>query len=142
MKRHLLIVDDSPVIRVLLAEVLAGDYYVATAGDGLGALELLLAGEPCDAVILDLSMPRMDGIELLRRLRALPAFAHLPVIVVSGHYESVERMAAIEAGASDFLTKPFNPVELQLRLRRLLPADHEGGLAQVVKLRRARALAS
>ncbi len=145
MNKQLLIVDDSAVIRTLLSEVLIEDYDVITAADGIEALEHLLKAEPVDAIILDLSMPRMGGVELLQRLRAMAAFVSLPVIVVSGHYESLERIAAIEAGASDFMTKPFNPLELKLRLKRLLPAERQSvrqsGFAQVVKMMRPRAAA-
>ena len=143
MKKHLLIVDDSPVMRTLLSEVLRETYDVATASDGIEALEHLLKAEPVDAMILDLSMPRMGGVELLGRIRQMAAFVQLPVVVVSGHYESLERISAIEAGANDFMTKPFNPLELKLRLSRLLPAERksvrQSGFAQVVKLMRDRA---
>lgn len=143
MKKHLLIVDDSAVMRTLLSEVLYDTYDVATAANGVEALEHLLKAEPVDAMILDLSMPRMGGVELLGRIRAMAAFVQLPVIVVSGHYESLERIAAIEAGANDFITKPFNPLELKLRIKRLLPAERksvrQSGFAQVVKLMRHRA---
>ena len=150
MKQHLLIVDDSAVMRSLLTEVLRDDYAVTTAADGVEALERLLKAEPADAIVLDLSMPRMGGVEFLGRLRGMAAFAHLPVVVLSGHYESPERISAIEAGADDFMTKPFNPLELKLRLARLLsraqpeaqpwarPAPRHTGLAQVVQLARAR----
>ncbi len=147
MKPHLLIVDDSAVMRTLLAEVLHGSYDVATAADGVEALEYLLKGESVDAVVLDLSMPRMGGVELLRRLRGMAAFANLPVVVVSAHFESSERIGAIAAGANDFLTKPFNPLELNMRLQRLLPSvqpqrapgsREKAGFAKVFRLVHAR----
>ena len=144
MKKHLLIVDDSPVMRTLLSEVLRDDYAVSTASDGVEALEHLLTAEPVDAMVLDLSMPRMGGVELLGRIRQMAAFLQLPVVVVSGHYESLERISAIEAGANDFMTKPFNPLELKLRLSRLLPKERRSvrqtGFAQVIKLMRSRAV--
>ena len=140
MNKRLLIVDDSPVMRRLLTEVLGDDYAVVTAADGLEALEYLLKAEPVDAVVLDLSMPRMGGVELLRRVRSMAAFVQLPVLVLSGHYESLARISAIEAGANDFMTKPFNPLELKLRLARLLPAERksvrQSGFAKVVELMR------
>ncbi len=150
MKKHILIVDDSAVMRVLLSEVLYGEYDVSTAADGVEALERLLKGVPVDAIVLDLNMPRMGGAVLLGRIRQMAAFAQVPVIVVSAHFESRERIAALDAGASDFLTKPFNPLELRLRLRRLLleqlrqPATRvpaRTGLAKVIHLVRARAAA-
>lgn len=140
MKKQLLVVDDSAVMRKLLSEVLRHDYEITTASDGVEALEYLLRAEPIDAILLDLTMPRMGGVELLTRLRAMAAFVQLPVLVLSGHYESLGRIAAIEAGASDFMTKPFNPLELKLRLSRLLPSERksvrQSGFAQVVKMLR------
>ena len=129
-------------MRRLLTEVLRPDYAVQTAADGIEALEYLLRAEPVDAMVLDLSMPRMGGVDLLKRIRAMAAFVQLPVLVLSGHYESLARIAAIEAGASDFMTKPFNPLELKLRLSRLLPSERQSvrqsGFAQVVKMMRRR----
>ena len=146
MNKQLLIVDDSNTMRTLLTEVLREEYGVVTASDGAEALEYLLKAEPVDAIILDLSMSHMGGVELLQRIRGMAAFVQLPVIVVSGHYESLERIAAIEAGADDFMTKPFNPLELKLRLKRLLPdgrmSVRQSGFAQVVKLMRSHASAS
>jgi len=142
MNKQVLIVDDSPVMRTLLTEVLRHDYTIKSTGDGIEALEFLLQAEPVDALILDLSMPRMGGVDLLKRVRSMAAFVSLPVLVLSGHYESLSRIAAIEAGANDFMTKPFNPLELKLRLSRLLPEERQSvqqsGYANVIKLMRDR----
>jgi DNA-binding response OmpR family regulator len=141
MSKRILIVDDSPVMRTLLTEVLAKEYGVKSTGDGLEALEYLLNDEPVDALILDLSMPQMGGVDLLKRIRSMAAFVSLPVLVLSGHYESLNRIAAIEAGANDFMTKPFNPLELKLRLSRLLPAERQSveqsGFANRIKMMRS-----
>ncbi len=137
MNKQILIVDDSPVMRTLLTEVLRQDYTVKSTGDGIQALEFLLEDEPVDAIILDLSMPRLGGVDLLKRIRSMAAFVSTPVLVLSGHYESLSRIAAIEAGANDFMTKPFNPLELKLRLSRLLPQERQSvkqsGHATVIK---------
>lgn len=143
MNKKLLIVDDAPIMRKLLTEVLKADYSISTAADGIEALEFLLKEEPVDAMILDLSMPRMGGVDLLKRIRTMAAFVSLPVLVLSGHYESLSRIAAIEAGANDFMTKPFNPMELKLRLSRLLPTERQSiqqtGHATMVKMMRENA---
>ena len=143
MKKRILIVDDSQAMCHLLKRVLRDEYDVSIAHDGQEALAFLLKAEPVDALTLDLSMPRMGGVELLRRIRSMAAFLQLPVLVLSGHYESLSRIAAIEAGANDFMTKPFNPLELKLRLSRLLPQERdsvrESGHAQVVELLRQQA---
>jgi DNA-binding response OmpR family regulator len=142
MNKQILIVDDSPVMRTLLTEVLRQDYAVRSTGDGIQALEFLLEDEPVDAIILDLSMPRLGGVDLLKRIRSMAAFVSTPVLVLSGHYESLSRIAAIEAGANDFMTKPFNPLELKLRLSRLLPQERksvqQSGYANVIKEMRNR----
>ncbi len=142
MNKQVLIVDDSPIMRTLLTEVLRNDYTIKSTGDGIEALEFLLQAEPVDALILDLSMPGMGGVDLLKRVRSMAAFASLPVMVLSGHFESLTRMAALEAGASDFMTKPFNPLELKLRLSRLLPQENksekQSGYASVIKMMRNR----
>ena len=142
MNKQVLIVDDSPIMRTLLTEVLRNDYTIKSTGDGIEALEFLLQAEPVDALILDLSMPGMGGVDLLKRVRSMAAFASLPVMVLSGHFESLTRMAALEAGASDFMTKPFNPLELKLRLSRLLPqqnkSEKQSGYASVIKMMRNR----
>ena len=143
MNKQILIVDDSPVMRRLLGEILRNDYHVVVAADGVEAMHHLLHDEPFDAVILDLSMPRMGGVDLLKEIRSIGAFVQLPVLVLSGHYESLHRIAAIEAGASDFMTKPFNPLELKLRLQRLLPEERQtvrlSPFGQVVKSMRLQA---
>ena len=140
MKKRILIVDDSKAMCHLLKRVLRDEYEVSIAFDGQEALEFLLKAEPVDALTLDLSMPGMGGVELLRRIRSMAAFLQLPVLVLSGHYESLGRISAIEAGANDFMTKPFNPLELKLRLSRLLPAERRSvrqtGFANVVKMMR------
>ncbi|MFK8055113.1 MAG: PleD family two-component system response regulator [Saprospiraceae bacterium] len=141
MNKQVLIVDDSPVMRTLLTEVLRKNYTIKSTSDGIEALEFLLQAEPVDALILDLSMPRMGGVDLLKRVRSMAAFVSLPVLVLSGHYESLSRIAAIEAGANDFMTKPFNPLELKLRLSRLLPQERQSvqqsGYASVIKMMRS-----
>ena len=141
MKKQILIIDDSPIMRSLLSEILKGEYEVSTAADGVEGLEYLLKAEPVDAIVLDLSMPNMNGVDFLKKIRGMAAFVSLPTIVLSGHYESLNRIAAIEAGANDFMTKPFNPLELKLRLSLLLPLEkksvRQSGFAQVVKLMRS-----
>ena len=120
MTRTLLIVDDEPEILAELVEYFEGKRYrVETAADGLEALDKVAANTP-DAVITDLKMPRCDGFELIRRLRA--AHANIPIIAVAGTYsqEDLDRAGALGAQAS--MRKPIRLHELAETLRGLLDA--------------------
>lgn len=110
----LLVVDDDPgVLDVLEGLLAAGDRTIVLASSGEEALASAEALTP-DLVLLDVAMPGMDGLEVCRRLRAHPRLAEVPVIMVTG--EAV-RLRALEAGADDFVGKPFDPVELEARVR-------------------------
>ncbi len=113
----ILIVDDIAANRETLRELLSAENYrFIEAVDGPMALRLA-AETPPDLVLLDVMMPGMDGYEVCRRLRSEPRFAEVPVIVVTALDDRASRVAAIEAGADDFVTKPFNRVELRARIR-------------------------
>jgi DNA-binding response OmpR family regulator len=114
---RILVVDDDPGCRLLLqATVRALGFTVETAENGLEALRLV--GEQCpDALLLDVSMPGMDGLEVCRRLRAEPRTAAVPILLVTGSEELSARVAGFEAGADDYVPKPFDPAELAIRLK-------------------------
>lgn len=115
---HLLVVDDDASVREALALVLGLDgFEVSTAGDGREAMRTLSLGRP-DAVILDVLMPGLDGIEVCRRIRATGD--RTPVLMLTARTEVSERVAGLEAGADDYLAKPFAREELIARLRALL----------------------
>ncbi|MDR3762653.1 MAG: response regulator transcription factor [Acidobacteriota bacterium] len=112
--RKILVVDDEPQItRVLRTSLGAQGYLVRTAGDGDEALEVMRSWPP-DLVITDLAMPNMDGIELCRRIRTRSA---VPIIVLSVRGEEKPKVEALDAGADDYVTKPFNMNELTARVR-------------------------
>lgn len=103
-----LIVDDLPGIRTYLARVLREHGYdVVEAADGLSALELLAQEAPFDIAIVDWKMPRMDGYRLVRELRADPAYDGLPILVLSGEMDVFKISRVLDAGASEYLMKPF-----------------------------------
>ncbi len=115
---RLLVVDDDPSLREALALVLDLDGFdVTTAQDGREAIRTL-ADTPPDAVVLDVLMPGIDGLEVCRRMRA--AGDRTPVLMLTARAEVGERVEGLEAGADDYLAKPFAREELVARLRALL----------------------
>jgi CheY-like chemotaxis protein len=132
---RILVVDDvQRNVRLLEAILVAAGYEVASAGSGAEALEAVGRGAP-DLVLLDIRMPDMDGHEVCRRLRADPASEFLPIVMVTSA-EDEERVAALEAGADDFVAKPFDNDELLARVRSLIRIKryHDTILAQAAQL--------
>jgi two-component system cell cycle response regulator len=120
MTARVLVVDDVAGNRALLEARLLSEYYeVATAASGPEALEVAGRWMP-DVVLLDVVMPGMDGYEVCRRLKAAPATAHVPVVMVTALLDQAERVRGLEAGADDFLSKPLDDAALFARLRPLL----------------------
>jgi PAS domain S-box-containing protein len=112
----ILIADDNADLRAMLARMLEREYEVMTAGDGAQALELIRQRPP-DLILSDVMMPRVDGLELLKALRDDPATASLPVIMLSAQAGEEAAIGGLEAGADDYLTKPFSARELVARVR-------------------------
>jgi two-component system response regulator MprA len=122
-----LVVDDEPAVRRALERALRlENYEVELAADGREALDRL-ADRPADAVILDVMMPGIDGLEVCRRLRA--AGDRTPVLMLTARDAIDDRVAGLDAGADDYLVKPFALRELQARVRALLrrASDEDGG---------------
>lgn len=120
MKKRILLVDDIREFRNLLRILLLKNYDVKIAGNGLEALAVLHEGYIPDIIVTDLLMPEIDGKILVSQLKASGAFRHIPVIVVSSIDNSTERIQLLKAGADDFLIKPFNPEELEIRIETTL----------------------
>jgi two-component system, OmpR family, response regulator MprA len=124
-RMRILVVDDEPAVRESLRRALQLEGYdVDLAGDGEEALARLRA-DSVDAIVLDVSMPRLDGLETCRRLRS--AGDNVPVLMLTARDEVSDRVAGLDAGADDYVVKPFALEELLARLRALLrraaPAD-------------------
>jgi two-component system, OmpR family, KDP operon response regulator KdpE len=112
-KLRVLVVDDERPIRRFLNASLSGEYTVLEAATGAEALAVTVSGRP-DAIILDLGLPDLDGVDITRRLRE---WIQIPIIVVSVRDREEDKIAALDAGADDYLTKPFGVGELMARLR-------------------------
>jgi sigma-B regulation protein RsbU (phosphoserine phosphatase) len=121
---RVLLVDDVKSNLDALVEALRGHHQLSIALDGESALKSI-AHSPPDLVLLDLLMPRLDGYAVCRRLRADPATHDLPVIMLSSLGEPKSKARAFEAGGTDYLTKPFETIELRARVRALLKAKVE-----------------
>ena len=120
MRQKILIVDDEPeAIELIEFNLKQAGYEVATAADGAEALKKareLLPG----LVILDLMLPEMDGLEVCKILRREPATATMPILMLTAKAAEIDRVLGLELGADDYLTKPFSPRELVLRVKKIL----------------------
>lgn len=113
-KLLVLVVEDDPAIRNLMSTTLKShDYRFLTAPTGASAIMQVSTAQP-DIVLLDLGLPDMDGVEIIRKIRT---WSQLPIIVISARAEDTDKIEALDAGADDYLTKPFSVEELLARLR-------------------------
>lgn len=120
MSARVLVVDDLPANVKLLEAKLNSEYYeVLTANNAITGINIVKEKEP-DIVLLDVMMPEMDGFEACKRLKADPATAHIPVVMVTALSDVQDRVQGLEAGADDFLTKPINDMALFARIRSLV----------------------
>ena len=116
MERTILVVDDDPALRDTLAYNLRGEgYLVLTAADGVAALEAA-RHNTVSLVLLDLMLPRLDGLEVCRQLRAQPGTARVPILMLTARGEETDKIVGLELGADDYVTKPFSPMELARRV--------------------------
>ncbi len=127
---RVLVVDDEPtLVRALAINLRARGWEVVTAYDGTGALQAASDRHP-DVVVLDLGLPDIDGVEVIRGLRG---WTRVPIIVLSARQVSDDKVEALDAGADDYMTKPFGMDELLARLRaalrRVAPAEEEAVIA-------------
>ncbi|TQK44323.1 response regulator receiver domain-containing protein [Streptomyces sp. SLBN-118] len=115
-RARLLVVDDNADMRAYLTQLLQPDYDLLLAADGRAALEMALA-QPVELVLSDVMMPRMDGFELVRALRADPRTARLPIVLLTARVGEEESVQGRHAGADDYLAKPFSARQLLARVR-------------------------
>ena len=140
MTSHLLMIEDDTRLARMVGEYLGQSGFVfshaANGGDGLAHLQGDAGQPPPDLVILDLMLPDMDGLEVCRRIRALPGpMAKVPVLMLTAKGDPMDRIIGLELGADDYLPKPFEPRELLARIRAIL-RRREGGPAPATQLLR------
>jgi two-component system response regulator MprA len=122
---HILVVeDDAALVRILRKSIESSGHTVETAGDGVAGLEAARAGR-FDAIVLDLMLPKMDGVEVCRRIRA--DGHRTPILMLTARSAVADRIAGLDAGADDYLPKPFALGELAARLRALARRGRTGG---------------
>jgi two-component system KDP operon response regulator KdpE len=130
---RVLVVDDEPqILRALRINLHARQYDVVTAGTGRGALEAAADAHP-DLVILDLGLPDMDGVDVIRSLRK---WTQVPIVILSGRINSAAKVDALDAGADDYVTKPFSVEELLARIRAVTRRTTEPELIEPIQLGR------
>ena len=127
----LVVEDDAPIRNLITTTLRAHDYRFLTAANGEGAVMEAASHNP-DIILLDLGLPDIDGVEVIRRIRT---WSNVPIIVISARSEDTDKIDALDAGADDYLTKPFSVEELLARLRvtqRRLALMQTGGTPQAV----------
>ncbi len=122
MSKKIITVDDAATMRKMVSFTLKGaGYEIFEAGDGVEALTVL-RDRVVDLVITDVNMPNMDGLELTRQLRALPAYARVPIVLLTTESDPAKKLLGRTAGATGWIVKPFNQEQLLALVAKVLPA--------------------
>jgi DNA-binding response OmpR family regulator len=126
---HILIADDEPHIgRIIKMKLEQGPFRVSIAYDGQEALDFINGEDKLDLVLLDLMMPRLSGLDVLRQVREQEKFKSLPCIILTAGGDAKHERDALALGATQFLTKPFSPKKLYALVARLTGAPDEAGI--------------
>jgi DNA-binding response OmpR family regulator len=127
VRSKVLVVDDEPeAVELVEFNLKQAGYSVVTAADGTEALTKARAALP-SLIVLDLMLPEVDGLEVCKMLRRDPSTAAVPIIMLTAKAAEIDRILGLELGADDYLTKPFSPRELVLRVKKLLQRDRATG---------------
>jgi len=119
MERVLIVDDDPDIVRLVRYNLTHSGYDVQSAGSGREALELV-ERQPPDLVVLDVMLPDVDGLEVCRTLRQHASSKHIPILMLTARGEEIDRVVGFELGADDYVSKPFSPRELVLRVKSIL----------------------
>lgn len=125
MKPKVAIIDDSQMMRNFLGVFLKQKYEVLAFENAKDAIFRLLRAPKIDLILLDLNMPDMNGIEFLDIARSVDRLKHVPIVMLSGAEKSEDRINCLEHGATDFITKPFNPRELDVKIASFFKLEEE-----------------
>ena len=117
---NILVIEDNAWMQEILMQYLSDHYTVKLCSDGLDAFMELQKGYLPDIIVTDINVPRLNGLELIQQLKTGVFFSSIPVIVLSGDDTGETRVKCLEAGADDYVIKPFNPQELHLRIKAVL----------------------
>ena len=120
IKPSVLVVEDELFIQSILNEILSVNYEVTIFSNGMDGLNFLQSGNITDLILSDLNVPSLDGFSFLEQVRNSGFFKSIPFIILSGKDDIEIKLKCLDAGADDFLTKPFNPKELDARLKNIL----------------------
>lgn len=121
MKKKILVVDDVETIGQIIAMYLKDDFEVLWYSNPMKAIAWLLKGGVVDLIISDIAMPEMTGDRFLEYLKQNEMLKHIPVMMLSAEDSSKERIRLLEMGADDYVVKPFNPIELSVRVKKIIP---------------------
>ena len=122
--RILLIEDEEDIAYLVRFMLERQQYRVDRAADGRQAIDYLMQSAPPDLVLMDVMLPYHDGIEIIQRLRSTAGWEHLPVVMLTAKAGEADIVKALELGADDYVTKPFQPEELLARIKRLIRRPH------------------
>lgn len=120
MKKTILLIDDCDMMRRFLAPIFKENYEVVSLGNAMEAVLWLKTNPAPDAILLDFELPEMSGMDLLKHIRRNDELANMPILMLSGVKDVERRWQCFEAGANDFLAKPFHPRELALRVNLIM----------------------
>jgi two-component system alkaline phosphatase synthesis response regulator PhoP len=127
---HILVADDEPHIgRIIKMKLEQGPFRVSLAYDGQEALDVINGEEPIDLAVLDLMMPKLSGLDVLKRVREQDKLKSLPCIILTAGGDAKHERDALALGATEFLTKPFSPKKLYALVARLTGAPDEAGIS-------------
>lgn len=120
MRKKILVLDDKETIAKVLSIYLVSDYDCVWLPNGVQGMKWLQEGNIPDLIISDIRMPEMRGDDFLEWIKSNELFKHIPVIMLSSEDSTSERIRLLEVGASDYIVKPFNPMELKIRVKKII----------------------
>ncbi|MCL1862501.1 MAG: response regulator [Defluviitaleaceae bacterium] len=136
MTNTIMAIDDVPENLIILEAILQDNYHIVTADGGATALKLLKEGPEPDLILLDLSMPEMDGFQFLEKIREVPAYNKIPVIFVTGSNDVYSEEKGLDLGAVDYIKKPYEPKIIRVKIRNHIELKtYRDNLSEAVAIR-------